>query len=79
MSTKRPMIKFRNRQGKVKVKKLSSSYIIDKIWPTFRDTYLEIVNDVEVKKRYDYDDIVDIIFDHKEIKRERRNKHEVIE
>ena len=78
MSTKRPMIKFKDKHGKVKVKKMSASYYVDKIWPTFKELYLEIVYDI-ANGKYTEDDIVDIVFDHKEIKRERRNKHEVIE
>ena len=63
MSNKRPIVKFKNREGKVKVKKMCASYYVDGIWHTFKELHDEIVNDVEWGK-YNYDDIVDIVFEH---------------
>lgn len=63
MSTKRPLIKFRDKEGKVKVKKVSTNYI--DVWDAFRITYDTIVIDVSNEK-YTFDDIVDIVFEHKD-------------
>lgn len=69
MSAKRPIIKFRDKKGRVNSRKLPPC--TGSVWKTFSDIYEDILTDVNIKHKYHYDDIIEIIFEFKNTKKEK--------